>query len=110
MKRIKEISLSMSEVVPMGEFRNARPHMSITWEVEGAEDMDIVFKEAQDELKKRFTDWLPTAINSAKHSQTNNTAGVMCQIHNVPLQEAISKKTGKPYKFHRVGNEMCWGK
>lgn len=32
-----------------------------------------------------------------------------CPIHHVPLEWGKSKSTGKSYKFHREGTEMCFG-
>lgn len=34
----------------------------------------------------------------------------ICKTHNVPMTEAISKKTGRPYFSHRVNGAMCFGK
>lgn len=33
-----------------------------------------------------------------------------CPVHNVKLQQAISKKTGNPYFYHRDNGKMCFGK
>jgi len=40
----------------------------------------------------------------------NPTEKKFCAIHGSEMKIAISKKTGKPYWYHRVGKEMCFGK
>ena len=100
---IKDLTLSISEIVPMGEFRNTKPMMSITWEG------DINFEKAQEELKARFSAWLPTIINKAEHKIQVEDNKKNCSVHSVAMSEAISKKTGKPYNFHREDKKMCFG-
>ena len=101
--KVKELTLSISEIVPMGEFRNTKPMMSITW------DGDIDFEKAQQELKDRFSAWLPSIINKAEHNLQKEETKNMCSVHSIAMSEAVSKKTGKPYKFHRQDKQMCFG-
>ena len=106
---IKELTLSISEIVPMGEFRNAKPMMSITWEIDAVENYDKVFEEAKLELKNRFSALLPSIINRAEHNLKVEDAKNNCSVHSTAMSSAISKKTGKPYNFHREGKQMCFG-
>lgn len=34
----------------------------------------------------------------------------MCPVHGVVMAVAVSKKSGKPYKFHDVAEGRCFGK
>jgi hypothetical protein len=72
--KITEISLSMSEIVPTGDYKNTRPHMSITWGVDEVQDYDKLFAQAQEEIKARFNAWLPSIINKAQHNQAKSEA------------------------------------
>lgn len=111
MMKIKELTLSISEIVPMGEFRNAKPMMSITWEVS---DGSVDFFAAQDELKERFSAWLPSIINRAEHTIKKEDQAENCYTHNIPFTKSgFTEKDGKKIKWsmHRDTNgQVCFGK
>lgn len=47
---------------------------------------------------------------SAKQSHGTKT-DAMCNEHGVEMKSAVSKKTGKPYGFHRnEDNQICFGR
>ncbi len=51
-----------------------------------------------------------TATPAIAPSSPTTEAG-MCPIHSVPLENKVSKKTGKPYTGHSLApGSMCFGK
>lgn len=109
--KIKELKISMSEIVPTGEFKNVRPHMEITWEAESGEDMD--FEVAQKTLKDRFYAWLPDIINKAEHKEKKEQEAKevkeRCPIHNIAWEREGVGKNNKPYAYHKLADgTTCW--
>ena len=34
----------------------------------------------------------------------------ICSVHNIPMASGVSKKTGKPYDYHDISGERCFGR
>ena len=114
--KLTKLEIGISEIVPTGEYTNARPHMSITFEADNGE---IDFEKAEAELTARFNAWLPSIINKAVNNQhikedaaANKATPSMCPIHNVPFDlSGVSKKNGRPWAGHKDEHGvMCWKK
>ena len=101
--KIKELTLSISEIVPMGEFRNSKPMMSITWEGE------INFEKAQTELKDRFSAWLPSIINRAEHKIAKEENANTCKTHSMPFTKFGESTKGKWSMHKNEQGEACFG-
>ena len=71
------------------------------------EDINEQIIESLSEIKED----LATIKEMLETKQSSNTTDLMCNEHGVALKQATSKKTGKPYGYHRNEDEqICFGR
>jgi len=63
-------------------------------------------------IYKKFREAI-SVIKEATRSEPNapkTGISATCEVHNIKMAEGFSKKTGKPYWYHRDDDKICFGK
>lgn len=115
MNKIKETKIKLGRTVNIGDFENYKPELEITFE--GEVNYAEAFKLVQEEIELE-ADRLRTNVKNSQNvpppvpkAQNDFPDKEVCEVHKVPLKTAVSKKTDKPYTYHRsTDGQMCFGK
>lgn len=84
------------------------------WSIMFGDNEQIVVR--KDDLKellldrKLVKDKISGSITDKPKEEFSAEDTAWCDVHKTKLLQATSKKTGKPYFYHRTDGKMCFGK